>query len=43
MELIEATLVPGIYYIWVHGNNTVGSDYQLQWVAGTGTIIIGIE
>lgn len=42
-ELIEATLVPGIYYIWVRGNNTIGSDYQLQWVAGTGTIIIGIE
>jgi hypothetical protein len=43
MELIEATLVPGTYYIWVHGNNTNGSSYELQWVAGTGTIIIGLE
>jgi len=43
MELIEAMLVPGIYYIWVHSDNTKGSDYELQWVAGTGTIIIGIE
>jgi len=42
-ELIEETLDPGTYYIWVHSNTTVGSSYQLQWVAGTGTIIIGIE
>jgi len=44
MELIEATLVPGTYYIWVSGGDRVnGSSYELQWVAGTGTIIIGIE
>lgn len=43
-ELIEATLDPGTYYICVHcWNWPNGSDYQLQWVAGTGTITIGIE
>jgi hypothetical protein len=42
-ELIEQTLAAGTYYIWVHANNTVGGAYELQWVAGTGTITIGIE
>ncbi len=43
MELIEATLVPGTYYIWVNSWNPNGCGYELQWVAGTGTITIGIE
>jgi hypothetical protein len=43
-ELIEATLEPGDYYIWVSsGDRASGSSYELQWVAGTGTITIGIE
>ena len=32
------------YYIWVYsGSSPVGASYALQWIAGTGTISIGIR
>lgn len=43
-ERIEQVLSVGDYYIWVYSNESpVGSAYNLQWVAGEGTISIGLE
>jgi hypothetical protein len=44
-EQIVRTLAPGVYYLWVHGYNMYpsGNSYRLQWVAGNGTIVIGLQ
>jgi hypothetical protein len=43
-ERIETTLAVGDYYIWVYSTESpVGTAYNLQWVAGNGTISIGLE
>ncbi len=43
-ERIETTLSEGGYYIWVYStDDPVGAAYNLQWVAGNGTISIGLE
>lgn len=43
-ERIETTLSEGGYYIWVCStDDPVGAAYNLQWVAGSGTISIGLE
>ena len=43
-ERIVQVLAVGDYYIWVYSNESpVGSAYNLQWVAGEGTVSIGLE
>ena len=43
-ERIERVLAVGDYYIWVYSTESpVGTAYSLQWVAGNGTISIGLE
>jgi hypothetical protein len=44
-EQIARTLDPGVYYLWVqaYGMYASGNSYRLQWVAGNGTITIGLE
>ncbi len=44
-EQIARTLDPGVYYLWVQARNqwASGNSYRLQWVAGNGTITIGLE
>jgi len=44
-ERITRSLAPGEYYIWVLGYTPFpcGNSYRLQWVAGNGTINIGLQ
>lgn len=46
-ERIEQSLSAGTYYLWVHGAEgwtpPKGASYSLQWVAGEGSILIGLE